>query len=48
MPGCSRCDDSNRKCNGFFWAPWNMINPFDNDKAIRKCMCGHHANYHYD
>ena len=48
MPGCSRCDNSNRKCNGFFWAPWNMINPFDNDKAIRKCACGHHYNDHYD
>lgn len=45
--GCRRCDRLGRSCNGFFWAPWNLINPFDNDKAIRKCACGHHANDHY-
>lgn len=51
MGGCTRCDnDGNKKnkCDGFTWNPFNMFNPFDDDKAIRKCFCGHHANYHYD
>ena len=51
MGGCTRCDNDRnkkKKCKGFAWNPFNMINPFDDDKAIRKCFCGHHANYHYD